>query len=333
MKSMNLKRFASMVLASVMALALTVPAFAAAATSTITGNYAEITLSVTVPDSGEAVINPYGLPYKMGDFSVTGQKIVTTAPLLIQNKSTAPLSVSAKVTGTAGTGVTLLANSGNFASGETTKELKVQFQAFEALTVNADNASDKDTLIPLFIALKDSDAALTADVTTSAVDAAGTLVLREGKDGELQNGGAAFFRLAGEAAKKATWAETDTFSAKIAFTFEPYANGYSRPAGSIAGASGATAVNNAGTLEVTLTPSLPTGVTVTTWTWQSSDESALTVEAKATPADGTVATVTNKVATATGTAHVTGVVITATGTGSDGLPYSATITLQATGNP
>lgn len=320
MKFMNLKRFASTTLAGVMALSLAVPAFAAGANTTITGTVAEITLNVTVPDTGDAVINPYGLPYKMGESNVVGQQIVTTAPLLIQNKSTAALKVTADVTGTQGTGVTLDgANASTNYDTAATKNLQVKFQAFEAAGVDANTAGDKDALITKFIALKDSDASLEAVVTTAAtpatdVNSKGDLVLREAKDGELQSGGAAFFRLSGKVAKKAAWATSDTFSAKIAFTFEP--STYIKSAGTIAGT---TTIASSGSEDLTLTPALPSGVTVAKWEWSSKDESKATVVPKAGDTTGLKGTVSHVAAGSTD--------ITVSGVGSDGITYSATATV------
>lgn len=317
MKFMNLKRFASTAMAGVMALSLAVPAFAASASSTITGSVAEITLSVTVPDTGEAVINPYGLPYKMGESSVTGQQIVTTSPLLIQNKSTTALKVTAEVTGKQGTGVTLEATASGYDT-STDKKLAVKFQAFEATGVDATVAGDKDALITKFIALKDSDAVLTATVadgTANAATGSKDLVLREAKDGELQNGGAAFFRLSGQVAKKADWKTTDTFEAKIAFTFEP--STYAKSAGTIAGG---TALTSGGTTSatLTLTPALPSGVTVSAWTWTSGEPAAATATAQ------TDTTKCNVAYVADSSAADKNVTFTVSGEGSDGITYTAT---------
>ena len=58
MKSMNLKRFASTALAGALALSMAVPAFAAGNTTVISGAYEAVTLSVTVPTTGKAIIKP-----------------------------------------------------------------------------------------------------------------------------------------------------------------------------------------------------------------------------------------------------------------------------------
>lgn len=321
MKFMNLKRFASTALAGALALSMAVPAFAAANTTVISGAYEAVTLSVTVPTTGKAIINPYGLPYKLSaDYSVSNQQITTAAPLLIQNKSDVALAVTANLKGQASTGVTLEAD-GDTAdySGVTDKKLHVTFQAFEAAGVDTNNATDNDILIPKFIALEDGDAKLTGDVTTTAADATGTLVLREGKDNELQNGGAAFIRLSGEVAKKAAWATTDTFTATIAFTFEPSV--YTKSAGEIDAGSvdlaNFAAANSPATL--TLTPALPENVTATSTEWVSSNIAAVKVEKNA--ADANKAALTH---VAAGTAK-----ITVTIKGSDGVTYVSEVNVTA----
>lgn len=323
MKFMNLKRFASTALAGALALSMAVPAFAAGNTTVISGAYEAVTLSVTVPATGKAIINPYGLPYKLSaDYSVSGQQITTAAPLLIRNMSPVALAVTANLKGEASTGVNLndqtAAGALDFTT-ETDKELHVVFQAFEAVGVDTNNATDNDILIPKLIALADDDAKLTGDVTTTAADATGTLVLREGKDGELQSGGAAFIRLSGEAAKKATWETSDTFTATIAFTFEPSV--YTKSAGEIDAGSvdlaNFAAANSPATL--TLTPALPENVTATSTEWISSDIAAVKVEKNA--ADANKAALTH---VAAGTAK-----ITVTIKGSDGVTYVSEVNVTA----
>lgn len=104
MKFMNLKRFGATVMAGVLALSMAVPAFAAdntpAGQVTITGSYEDIPISVSVPTTGTAQINPYGLPvdFTLSDtitkLSISGEQI-TTAPLSIRNQGATKLSVNA----------------------------------------------------------------------------------------------------------------------------------------------------------------------------------------------------------------------------------------------
>ena len=65
MKFMNMKRFASTVMAGALTMSLAVPAFAADSQTVITATYAETALDVVVPANTNATINPYGLPVTM----------------------------------------------------------------------------------------------------------------------------------------------------------------------------------------------------------------------------------------------------------------------------
>lgn len=317
MKFISKKRIVSTVLAGVMALSMTAPAFASANTS-ITASYNPPTLSVVVPTTGKATINPYGLPYKLGEATVTGQKIGTTTPLLIQNKSSVALSVSASVTGTAVGTFTFVA--ADVPDGETGNKGNVKLQLFPATGIKADNVADTEVLNTKYAALKDADALGNIVLATTAASDTDILTLKKGTaDGELQDGGAAFFRLSGTVAKKPTvaWTKNDGFTAAITFTFDPTSD----PA--VAGGTiAADSADDMGALDqtrtLTLTPALPTGVTVADWTWTSSDATKISV------AEGGTQTTATATRVAAGT-----VTITATGVGSDGVTYAATISLTA----
>lgn len=314
MKYTSLKRFGSVALAGAMAMSMSAPAFAANDT-TITATYTPIQLRVVVPATGTAIINPYGLPFQMGEATISGEQITTSAPLVLQNKSSVALAVTANVKGTPTTGVTLEAASASTDySTATDKKMHVQFEAFTADELTALNVSDTDVIRPMFAALDSDDAVMTGDLLTTAADATGTLVLREADaDGELQSGGAAFYRLSGEVARKAAWADGDKFDATIAFTFEP--GEYTKSAGTIALANPITMnVSGSTNSNVNFTPDLPTGVTATTTTWTSSDTSKMTVNATgATPR-----------VTALQAGNVT---LTVTIEGSDGLTYVSTLAI------
>lgn len=324
MKFMNLKRFASVAMAGALALSMAVPAFASNATN-ITGSYRAITLSVVVPTTGSAIINPYGLPYELGEgVSISGQQITTGAPLVVQNKSAVPLSVSASIVGVKKGNFTFDANA--IGASETGNKGNVLFQMFEAPGVTEANAADMTVLNPKFAALKDADALCntvlsetntTATPAVPAVEEDDIITLKAGNaNGELVDGGAAFFRLSGTVAKKPTtpWATTDGFTAKVSFTFEPTVE--EAAAGTLALPTGVTELDSLITTSavVTLTPSLPTGVTVDDWTWTSSDANAATI-AEDTP--DTTATLTYVGAGST--------TVTVSGMGSDGKLYKATL--------
>ena len=315
MKFMNMKRFASTVLAGTMALSLAVPAMAEDQTTVITATYADTDLEVTVPATAAAVINPYGLPVQMEDAvtSLSGQPITIAAPLLIQNQSSVALKVGASIATTVETGMTLETADGGDYDTNPAKELYVEFQAFEAAGIDGSTAEDPTKTNPAWAGLKDADATLKVALDTAgAVDAAAVvtgddLVLREGKDGLSQAGGVAFVRLSGKVAKKAAWAETDKLVATITYSFEPAT--YTKSAGTLAPA--VTTISLAGTPQqaLTFTSALPTGVTATETTYTSSDPAVVEVAANG-------ANVTGK---SVGTATVT-----VTIKGSDGIIYTAT---------
>lgn len=329
MKFMNMKRFASTVMAGALTMSLAVPAFAADSQTVITATYAETALDVVVPANTNATINPYGLPVTMEDglTTISGQPITIPTPLTVQNQSSVALKMGAKITTTVETGMTLEATDGGDYDGNTNKELYVEFQAFET-AFDGTSILDPTKAGPAWAGLKDDGAALSVTLkTTAAVDTAtdgtGSIVLREGKDSLAQAGGIAFVRLSGKVAKKATWATTDKLVATITYSFEPAV--YTKSAGTIAGAGGdTTASADGGTLSVTLTPDLPTGVTVAKWEWSSSDTAEATVAALT---DTTKATVTD----VTGGTAGTVVKITATGTGSDGVVYTSTFDFTSKG--
>ncbi len=317
MKFMNMKRFASTTMAGVMALSLAVPAMAVDQSTVITATYAETTLDVTVPANTNATINPYGLPVTMEDAKtvLSGQPITIPTPLMIENKSAVALKVGASVKTEATTGMTLETAAAGV-DAKNTKSLYVEFQAFEAAGIDGTTAADITKTNPAWAALKDEKAVLKAVLATgaSAVNATpvvtGTdLVLREGKDGLAQAGGVAYVRLSGVVAKKpaTAWATTDKLTATITYSFEPAA--YVKSAGTI---TNATAPSMSGVAQQALTfaSALPTGVTPTTTTWSSSDETVLTVAANGASVTGVSA----------GTATVTVTIV-----GSDGITYTASL--------
>lgn len=334
MKFKNMKRFATAAMAGALALSMSAPAFATTApnTTNITGNYNAIKLAVTVPTTGKAVINPYGLPYKLGDSTISGQQITTGAALMIQNKSEVALKVEAEVSGEGTTGVTLDADDTTTTfDTATTKNIFVKFEAFEAEGINADNVAETATVNAKFAALDSADAKLEAVVQPkSGTPAAGTaatgdLILREGSsDGTLQNYGAAFFRLTGKAAKKASWATTDGFTATIAFTFTP--DNFTKSAGTLTTSKQAIDVgqDTDKTATVTLALDLPSKVTPKKVEWTlSKGDTVATIADESVLTSGSVA-IKGKL-TGVGDPGGTGSVvkITVTVLGSDGIKYTA----------
>lgn len=318
MKFMSKKRFATGVLASAMALSMVSPAMAAGEKQTVvTGEYKAITLAVTVPTTGKAVVNPYGLPIELDEeTSVSGQQITTGAPLVISNQSKVALAVKANVKGeTKGTGVAFTTDA--VAADETAKKINANFEAFRAPGVLDD--TDAAELNAMFAGLESTNAVLKGAVAADAADATGTLVLREGdEEGATQDGGSAFFRLSGTVTKSPTtaWAAGDGFSATIAFTFEP-----AEYVGSVTlkAAGDAKQVTVGDTLDVSV--DLPSGVRVAKGTlqWVSAKTENITVAA-----DDANTSTTKLAATVTGVTEVnTGVKVYVTFKGTDGVTYKS----------
>lgn len=277
MKFLNKKRIASAALAGALALSMAAPAFASS-NSVITGNYKEVRLAVTVPTTGKAVINPYGLPIALSEkYSISGQGISNAAPLTVQNRSAVPLKVNVSITSAPLQGSSFtFEQTGTLSSTATTNTGLVKFEMFPAPALTETTLENEDVLIGGFAAL-DSANALPADGVqlkglAGTPDAAtNILTLREGSaDGSLQAGGAAYFRLTGEAVKAPTipWAAADGFTATIAFTFEPTSE-FVLNAGTITGTANAIGTP-ASALKLTLDKDLPANTALTTanTTWE-----------------------------------------------------------------
>lgn len=260
MKFMNMKRFGSIVMAGALALSLTAPAFADDAPAgqvVISGSYEDIPISVSVPSTGTAQINPYGLPVNFAlsdtitNVSVSGQQI-TSVPLSIRNQGATKLSVNATLAvDTSGTDNGVIVKEADLTT-EKGKEINLALQvaglndnkyavssldtdlddniikafAADATWANAKSLKAKDTNAGTAIAdatVAKSTSALA--VLGAATEEAGGLITY-GKDS------IAVFRLTGklnESPVKAVsgsdvddpWVATDKFSATVVFKFKP----------------------------------------------------------------------------------------------------------------
>lgn len=354
MKFMNMKRFGSVVMAGALALSLTVPAFADPAPSpstpvgevTVTGAYKEIPISVVVPTTGTAQLNPYGLPVNVAIAEdavtpITGQKI-TTQPLSIKNIGTVKLDVKGTLLVTPKGDVSIAASKGANADG-TSKTIAVSLEVvglndekykvsaekeslvFDLNAAFADEATwaSKQTLAAPAYAKGGTAPAAAKSTNAMATLGAATIngdVITFGKDS------IALFRLTGdlneEPVKAATapatgtedfpWTTTDGFEAKVAFKFTPHQD----VAASVTLDKTTTTIASSGTDTITATYNAgDSGLTVTKYDWASDDTSKATVVAGGT-ASATSTTVTNAGA---GTANVT-----VTVTLSDGSTVTAT---------
>lgn len=97
---MKFKKLASLALACVMCVSLAVPAFAANNTETdITATYTPPVISVVVPQTADAFINPLGLDIKVDAANgptLSGRQIIS-APMTLKNQGATDLQVGATV--------------------------------------------------------------------------------------------------------------------------------------------------------------------------------------------------------------------------------------------
>jgi hypothetical protein len=273
---LNSKKIASLVLALAMTTTLAVPAFADGDTDAgekkeetsstakeyatqVDATYQDITIDVTVPTTGTAVINPYGLPYALKDSKsaeigkVSGQQIVTQ-PLYISNNSTdVAFDVNATVTTTTSKDLTL-ATKTTSGTKSTSKEAFVYLE-MEPSTFAGKTQVDADTIAKEcldadeelwqtysasannFLVLTTAEggasskaamATLAAMTTQNQKDTDGKTDKKDSEGNILtedvySDGSVAVFRLAGDCvtAPSTAWSTSDTFSAKIVFTFTP----------------------------------------------------------------------------------------------------------------
>ncbi len=267
---MKLKKTLAIALAAVMALSMSVTAFAAGNVTTLTGKYEEFDVNVTVPTTGTVVINPYGMPYTLDDdvSSATGQLVSKT--MYIANRSSVALSVGATVVATKETtsGITFV---DAVAATDTAKNVQLQLDVWGDDTVVDGDEQDPSVVDPIYASLTgspDGTVALANTTVDSKTVYTGTgeglVVLREGNEGEMQTGGLAFFKLNGAVVKSPTtaWAATDTFTATVTFTFEPTTYVFNGGTLTNANISDGTLVVSAASDGQTVTLTLPSGVTV-----------------------------------------------------------------------
>jgi hypothetical protein len=232
------KKALSLAMASAMVASMAIPAFADSTntSTTVSGAYQEVPISVTVPQTGTVQINPYGLPVEYTKSAnstkaakVSGQQIVTQ-PLYISNEGDVALDISVSVTTTV-TGPTLVTSKP--ADNETDKKVYLNLEMKQSANKSLDETG-KDKIIDEFAADATwTDAAslnLVAGATPAAKDNMATLaaakVTGTGSDKVVtyNAGSIVLFRLAGNVTTKPTtaWATTDTISSVIAFTFTPH---------------------------------------------------------------------------------------------------------------
>ena len=332
MKFMNMKRFGSITMAGALALSLAAPAFAGTApaadpnTTKVEGAFKEIEINVVVPESGNAQINPYGLPVSISKSDMTTADIVdqkiTSLPLTLRNQGTVDLDVNATLLAIPKGDVAIAANK------DTGKTIAVNLEV--AGLDNADYAvSTMDTTLEdkLVDAFADENTwtgakslaapAVAKNSTTGTpakstdTGACGTMAVLGAAVDEMgmvtySSDSIAVFRLTGDVAEEPVktdgsedpWKETDGFTATIVFKFKPH----QAVAASVSLDNSTLNVANGGTGTLTATYDAgESGLTVTKYDWASDDTAKATVAAGGTAA----ATSTTVTWVAAGTANVT----------------------------
>ena len=339
MKFMNKKRFGSTVMAGALALSLAAPAFAANNTSTtITGAYTDIPIAVSVPTTGTAQINPYGLPVtitKSNDTTVdlVGQQI-TTKPLSVKNQGTVSLDMGVSSFLVTPTGDISIAAAKN-AEKEIAVNLEVAGLDDTTLAVSSDSENLDNLIIDAFA---DEDSWANADTLAAPAFAKGGTAPNPANKNNMAVLGAvtpksegftygrksiALFRLTGKLAEEPVnagaadpWKETDGFSAAIVFKFTPHADVAASVALDNSSLTASIAAGNSGSLTATFNPG-DTDLTVTSWAWTS--DTPATAVATGSTANGALTYV------AAGSA-----IITVTATLSDNSTVTATCNLTVT---
>jgi len=229
---MKLKKLIALGLCSSVAMAMTVPAFAATTSNQtkITATYAEPVIKVKVPTTGTAIINPYKLPYSLGkdgdtDITISGQQIATK-PLALVNTGDTALDVNATVTGVIGGDMKLVT-----AAPSDTETAKNAYMYLEFKTEDSLVSKVESGTVPaaeLAKAAKDwsgdpvEDNMVVVCTKSTTKDKIITLAAANA-DGTVQDGGIAMYRLSGSVVKapKIAWTTKDKVDVTVAFTFEP----------------------------------------------------------------------------------------------------------------
>lgn len=337
---MNMKRFATTILAGAMALSMAAPAFAASTTpaysTAISGTYQDIPIAVVVPTTGTAQINPYGLPVTItksneSTVDLTGQKI-TTRPLSIKNQGKTSLDVKATLAVIPKGDVSIAAAA--TAAKAIAVNLEVAGLDDNTLAVSSESETLEDLLIDKFAARSTWVGAATLAAPTAAKGAAAAAVTPAVSASTMATLGAAtingdaitygkdsiaLFRLTGDVNQEPTdaWATADGFTANVVFKFTPTAPS----AGDATLTLDNTTITATGAIAATFTAGT-SGRTVVSYQWTKTGAAAADV----TLTNDTTATVTATIASPATVASNTTATITVTAT----LDNGATLTADCT---
>lgn len=196
-----------LLLSTVLALLLSVPALASDNFTTIDALCMVPDISVVVPTTAEVFINPYRMPITIEEQETTAQIVSTSAT--IENKSDVPISVTVTVTGTVNGGSDMTLSSTATGGTGTRKRAFVYFE-IQASSGVGQVAWDSEYDAEKHLVVRTSAKTRENIVTLDAADGANRF-------------GA--FRLTGDctASPRAAWNENDSIDVEIAFTFTPLA--------------------------------------------------------------------------------------------------------------
>jgi hypothetical protein len=248
-----MKKIGSLALAGAMAASLSIPAFASSSTPStqINTTYKAVTIDVTVPASGTAVINPYALPidYALSENSTLGKKVtvenqqIATAPMAIRNNTKINLNVIPTVTTaikSAGKNSSQLefAETDTYVVKSDSKQVYVELQAAKS-ALQGYSISDDDIIYAVakdatwtnaYSVSLDTDGAYLNDdkkplITLAAVNTTAEDATNSKTD--YAEGSIAYIRLYGKAASapEDAWTASDGFTSTVAFTFTPVTSG------------------------------------------------------------------------------------------------------------
>lgn len=220
---MNMKKLIASTMACALAISLAAPAFAAdttvstpgedgtySAKTEVAGTTEAPTISITVPQSGAVVVNPYKMTVKVDEQTNSTDQIIS-APQYITNGSDVPISVSATVTGTVSDNSGIVFATSTLKGNETTKSIFMYLEIAKTSAVATP---------PSWAAAYDAKANNLAVVVGSKGTTKKDMVVMDATGGE--NAFAAF-RLAGAVATNPAkaWTSTDAVTVSIAYTFAP----------------------------------------------------------------------------------------------------------------
>lgn len=231
-----MKKLVSMFLALVMALSLTIPAFASSGTVKVEGSIQVPTLNVVLPTTASMILNPYSMDVTLvkGEAAVHDQVI---SPVMeVTNLSNIGIQVGVQIAGTKGKGDVTFSNASTATS--TTKNAFI----YAVFKIGATGMTIADptnvTADAANVAILDEPAAGSTtgtlkDVTNfettagAAADADNTLaatVLDPVSNKQVAAPtGVLGFKFFGDTSPVTTWTDKDILGATLAFTFTPVA--------------------------------------------------------------------------------------------------------------